>query len=246
MDTPELKPYDVLGLDPDCTDDQIRSAYRLLAKQYHPDVNRGSAEAVRQTQRLNAAYEVLGDPARRQAYDRARAAAAPPPVTRSRSRLDRDIAQEMQLGPMDFLRGTTLEVRVMDPGNPQGPETYSLVVPAGTAPGTRLRVTRTGPFAGGIVAVKLKARGDARFQVRGSDLRCDLRIPTQRAAQGGVELVRGADGNSHRVTIPRGAARGEILRVPGQGLPNARGGRGDLLVKLVYTPEVRITRARSA
>ena len=57
--------YATLGLDRDCTETHIRSAYRLLAKQYHPDVNHGSSAAQAQTQALNAAYEILSDPERR-------------------------------------------------------------------------------------------------------------------------------------------------------------------------------------
>jgi DnaJ-class molecular chaperone len=45
------------------------------------------------------------------------------------------------------------------------------------------------------------------------------------------------------VTIPRGVGRGEILRIPGEGLPKPRGGRGDMLVRITYRPEVKITRA---
>ena len=99
-------------------------------------------------------------------------------------------------------------------------------------------------FSGGHVLVRVRARPDFRFKVRGSDLRCDLRIQNQRAAQGGLESVRGAAGNYLRVQIPPGLARGEVLRIGGEGLPKPRGGRGDMLIRITYRPEVRITRAR--
>jgi DnaJ-class molecular chaperone len=54
--------------------------------------------------------------------------------------------------------------------------------------------------------------------------------------------VRGVTGNFIRVEIPRNVARGEVIRVAGEGLPKPRGGRGDLLVRVMYQPEVRITR----
>ena len=63
--------YAVLGLDRTCSALQIRDAYRLLAKRHHPDLNSNSEKARAQTQALNAAYEVLGDPARRREYDHA-------------------------------------------------------------------------------------------------------------------------------------------------------------------------------
>lgn len=61
--------YAVLGLSRRCTLNEIRDAYRLLAKLHHPDRNGGSAESVTRTQELNAAYETLADPDRRREYD---------------------------------------------------------------------------------------------------------------------------------------------------------------------------------
>jgi DnaJ-class molecular chaperone len=56
--------------------------------------------------------------------------------------------------------------------------------------------------------------------------------------------LRGIGGGTVRVEIPKGVARGEVLRIEGEGLPKARGGRGDLLVRIQYRPEVRITRGQ--
>lgn len=246
MQPPPPNHYAVLGLDHKCTDAQVRAAYRILAKQHHPDLHASSPEAIAQTQRLNAAYAVLSDPDQRRAYDEARAAtpARKRPTGAGRSALN--LTQDVQLRLEDFLRGVSLEVAVQDPGNPEGPESYPLTIPPETAPGARFRVARTGPGAGGVVTVRVKARPDFHFKVRGSDLRCDLRIRVQRAAQGGTETVRGLGGNFLRVNLPPRVARGEIVRLVGEGLPKPRGGRGDLLVRVLYTPEVRIRRATGA
>ena len=75
-------------------------------------------------------------------------------------------------------------------------------------------------------------------------MRCDLRIRAERAAQGGSESVRGITENYLRVQIPPGIARNEVIRIEGEGLPKPRGGRGDLLVRVVYTPNVRIKRGK--
>ena len=243
----ETDHYATLGLDRRCTLAQIRAAYRLLAKRHHPDVNGGSAEATERAKTLNEAHEVLSDPVRRRAYDRSlseKATAARPPSA-TPQRVERNISQDANLRIEDFLRGTTLNVRVNDPANPDGPEIYELVVPPGTAPGTRFRLPRHGAFAGGFVQVRVKALAGFRFKTRGSDLRCDLRIDSRRAAQGGTETMVGATGAPLRVSIPAGVARGAILRIPGEGLPKPRGGRGDLLVRITYRPEVRISRSTS-
>ena len=235
--------YATLGLDRRCTDAQIRNAYRLLAKQHHPDVNPGSRDAMMRTQALNAAYEILSDPAQRRAYDEECSSTKRTPPQKRTGKAEVNVAKEVHLGIQDFLRGTSLEVRVNDPANPNGVKTYQLSVRPETAPGTRFKIPRSEPFERGFVLVRVKARPDFRFKVRGSDLRCDLKISLQRAAQGGSESVRGATGNFIKVQIPRGVARGEIIRLPGEGLPKPRGGRGDLLVRISYRPEVRITRA---
>ncbi len=233
--------YATLGLERRCTEAQVRAAYRILAKRHHPDVNHRSSEAVTQTQAINAAYEILGDPERRREYDHELAASDSRPAAAG-AKPHRNIPTEVHLRLDEFLRGATLEVRVDDPGNPEGAETYSLVVPPETAPGTRFRLPRAGSGADGFVLVRVKARSDFRFKARGSDLRCDLRISFQRALQGGTESVRGLTGNFLRVQIPKKVSRGEILRVAGEGLPKPRGGRGDLLVRVMYRPEVRILR----
>jgi DnaJ-class molecular chaperone len=246
LNPPEPDHYATLGLDRRCTLAQIRSAYRLLAKRHHPDVNGGSSDATERAQALNAAHEVLSDPVRRRAYDRSladRKEAAGPSI--AGGRVERNISQDANLRLEDFLRGATLSVRVNDPANPDGPEIYDLVVPAGTAPGTRFRLPRSGAFAGGFVQVRVKALPGFRFKARGSDLRCDLRIDARRAAQGGTEVMPGVTGAPLRVTIPARVARAAVLRIPGEGLPKPRGGRGDLLVRITYRPEVRISRGTS-
>ncbi len=55
-------PYKVLGVSPDASDEDIKRAYRRLAKKYHPDLNPGDQEAARKMQQINAAYEQIKNP----------------------------------------------------------------------------------------------------------------------------------------------------------------------------------------
>ena len=244
MESADLHHYATLGLDRRCTTAQIRAAYRALTKKHHPDLNPGSPEAAAQMQALNAAHETLSDPARRRAYDRELDATAAPAKVREREsgKMERNISHEVRLRLEDFLRGATIEVRVTDPANPNGTEIFQLEVPPGTAPGARFRLPRAEPFAGGTVTVRVKAMPGFRFKASDSDLRCDLRISTQRAKQGGTEMIQGITNAMLRVQIPPGVGRGAVLRISDQGLPKPRGGRGDLLVRITYRPEVRTSR----
>ena len=238
----EKNHYATLGLDRRCTPAQIRAAYRALARQFHPDLNPNSPAAIARTQELNAAYEILCDPELRRAYDRELDGTKKSSVPVHGTKIQRNISQDVNLRLEDFLRGTTREIRVNDPANPNGAEIYELVMPPETAPGTRFKIPRDETF-GGFVQLRVKALPNFRFKVRGSDLRCDLKINSRRAAQGGVEMIRGICGAMLRVQIPRGVSRGEIICIAGEGLPKARGGRGDLLVRISYHVEVHIARS---
>lgn len=61
--------YEVLGVSKDCSDADLKKAYRKLAKQYHPDMNPGNAEAEKRFKEINEAYSVLSDPEKKQRYD---------------------------------------------------------------------------------------------------------------------------------------------------------------------------------
>jgi len=62
--------YEILGVSREATDEEIKKAYRKLAKKYHPDVNPGDKEAEAKFKEINEAYEVLSDPDKRSKYDR--------------------------------------------------------------------------------------------------------------------------------------------------------------------------------
>ena len=89
MAAADIDPYKVLQVDPEAEDEVIQAAYRRLAQKYHPDRHPGPEAAARMIA-INAAWEVVGDPAKRVAYDQARASAAPLGTTAAPSPTPRD------------------------------------------------------------------------------------------------------------------------------------------------------------
>ena len=65
----ETRLYDILGVSPSATPDEIKKAYRKLARTHHPDVNPGDAEAEARFKEVGAAWDVLGDKDKRALYD---------------------------------------------------------------------------------------------------------------------------------------------------------------------------------
>src|SRR5918993_5834141 len=75
-----MSAYDLLGLDRDASEAQVRRAYRRLARRWHPDLNPGNAEAARRYAAITEAFETLVDPVRRRAYDASGVPAPAAPV----------------------------------------------------------------------------------------------------------------------------------------------------------------------
>src|SRR3954447_13132370 len=62
--------YKILGVGKNASDEEIKKAYRKLARKYHPDTNPGDKQAEERFKEISAAYDVLGDPDKRKQYDR--------------------------------------------------------------------------------------------------------------------------------------------------------------------------------
>ncbi|MEO0729782.1 MAG: DnaJ domain-containing protein, partial [Pseudomonadota bacterium] len=63
-------PYSVLGVSRKASDDDIRKAFRKLAKELHPDLNRDNPDAAERFKKVGQAYDILGDPTKRAQFDR--------------------------------------------------------------------------------------------------------------------------------------------------------------------------------
>ncbi len=61
--------YEILGVKRDASQDDLKKAFRQLARKYHPDLNKGSKEAEEKFKEINEAYQVLSDPQKKAEYD---------------------------------------------------------------------------------------------------------------------------------------------------------------------------------
>jgi curved DNA-binding protein len=235
--------YAVLGVPKDATEKQIRTAYRKLARQHHPDVNPDNKEAEDRFKQINEAYEVLSDPEKRKKYDEV--------GSRWREYEQWQRAQGATGGaggaqPFDWEGfgaqgpgGVRYEYRTVD-----GEDLRDLF--GDESPFSDFFESMFGG-AGGASAGR-GARGTRQARPRpGADLEQPVEVSLADAYRGTtMQLeVRAADGRTRRleVKIPAGVRTGSRVRVAGQGGPGQGGGpAGDIYLVVTVAPDPRFER----
>jgi len=213
--------YDILGVKKGASDKELKSAFKKLARKYHPDVNPGDKSAEEKFKQVSEAYDILSDNKKRAQYDRVGHEAwkagfkegAPPPG-----------------GGGGFSWG----------GFPGAENVHFYGSGQGGFSDMDLEDLFGGIFTG---------RGRRRRQgpVRGEDSLSRLAIPMLDAIRGGerrITLSTPAGGQeSLTVKIPKGIVEGQKIRLAGKGSPGFSGGpAGDLLIEIVYDPDPRFER----
>ncbi len=208
--------YETLGVTRTATEDEIKKAFRKLARKHHPDVNPGDPSAEEKFKKLNEAYEVLSDTEKRKKYDqfgsdyRTGQQFTTPP-------------NYQQPGPGEF-RYTT------SGGGPEGDFSEFFQQFFGS-PGVGFGTT-----SGGRQRTRPRSPG---FNQRGADIEAELPISLEEAIRGGGKqfTVRKADGSTktYKVTITPHSYAGKVIKLAGQGDQGATA-HGDLLLRLVYHP----------
>jgi curved DNA-binding protein len=220
---PQRDLYEILGVSRTATTEEIKKAYRKLAKQYHPDVNPGNKAAEEKFKEVTAAFEVLSDEKRRKLYDEFGADSL-------RTGFDAKKAEEYRKwqrqgappGGMPFDFGDFEQVNVGDYGAFDFGSIFGDLFGGGGAGRARVR------------------RGPVRQA--GADAVARIEISLREAVLGSERDVR-VDGRTLRVKIPAGVTDGSQIRLAGQGGPGSHGGpAGDLFleVKIQEHPHVRV------
>jgi DnaJ-class molecular chaperone len=274
-------PYAILGVKREATQDEIRSAYRRLAKQLHPDLNPGDKKAEEKFKQVAGAYDILGDPEKRGRFDRGEIDASGTERPRERYYRDfhtadaQDHAYTSTGGFADFMEGEDvladilgrrsagagrfrmrgpdlqyrLPVELMDAVNgatkritlPDG-ATLDVVIPPNTRDQQILRLRGKG--AAGIgggppgdALVEVEVRPHPFFTRKDDDIHIELPISLPEAVLGAKLDVPTPTGPV-RMTVPKGANTGRVLRLRGKGVARRDGSRGDEFVTLkIVLPE---------
>jgi molecular chaperone DnaJ len=251
-------PYEVLGVSKTATDDEIKKAYRKLARELHPDRNPDDASAEERFKDVQAAYDILSDPEKRQAYDRFGAEAPPGGFGPGGVRFE-----NVDLGDLSDLLGNfgSFFGRGQRAGRPRperGADLESRVrisfddalsgvqirVPveietachacggSGAEPGT---APRTCPDCQGSGVISdsqgLFALSHPCPRCRGNGVVVDT--PCKNCRGSGRERVL----RRYQVKVPAGAKDGTRIRLKGKGEPGRNGGPdGDLFVRVEVEP----------
>ena len=226
--------YAVLGVSPDASADEVKKAYRKLARQHHPDANSGDAASERRFKEVGEAYAVLSDPEQRQQYDAVRA------MARGGARFTaggpgggagfEDLLGGL-FGGAPAGAGGARNVRFTTGGG-AGPNLEDLLGMFGQAGGMGGGMGPGGP-----------AGPPPGFQVprQGQDLTAETTLTFRQALEGALLNLRVEDqmsaGRTVTARIPAGVRDGQKVRLRGKGLPDPYGGEpGDLVVTVHVQP----------
>jgi DnaJ-class molecular chaperone len=234
MDAPPhmRDPYEVLGVSRSATQDEIKKAYRKLAKELHPDLNPGNAAVEQRFKEVSQAYGILGDADKRKRFDAGEIDAEGQETPHrgfyrsyaeaggmgggkyTRYAFDEDFSADDIFS--DLFGGAFRRDGTAGPGGPGG-----------------------GPGGG-------MGGGRARTRQRGADVHYSVQVGFLEAARGVRKRVQLSDGNTLDVTIPEGTEEGQTLRLKGKGRPGLYGGPdGDAYLEVHIDPHPHFARKDS-
>lgn len=205
--------YSVLGLKKDASADDIKKAYRKLARKYHPDLNPDDKESHQKFQQINEANEVLSDPEKRKKYD--------------------TYGEHWQHGEEYEKARQQQQSQAGGFGGGFG----------GFGDGANYNYsTDDGEFSDFFESLFGNRGGSARSGGRshgfkGQDYTAELHLSLKDAAQTHKQTLA-VNGKNIRITVPAGIADGQVIKLPKQGGPGANGGpHGDLYITFVIADD---------
>jgi curved DNA-binding protein len=219
--------YKTLGVEKTATADQIKKAYRKLARQYHPDVNPNDATAEQKFKEVNEANEVLSDAEKRKKYDQFGA---------DYQRYEQQGAGGAGRGPGGF----DWSQYTQGQGGGQGGNPFGGFGGGGASfeEGEDFSDFFSSMFGGMGGA----GGGRSTRPGAGQDYQAELELSLEEAYHGGPRTIT-VNGKNLRITIHPGVADGQNIRLRDQGGPGRNGGpSGSLLITFRIRPDARYVR----
>lgn len=208
--------YKVLGLDKSASQDDIKKAYRKLARKYHPDLNSNDQEANVKFQQINEANEVLSDPEKRKKYDQYGE------NWKHAEQFEQAKQQQGSGGGQYYYDNSGNPFEGFSQGF--GTEDFSDFF-------SELFGGRSG-----------KTRGGRSSQLKGQDYTTELNLSLRDVAATHKQTLN-VNGKQIRITIPAGVYNGQQIKLKGQGGPGMNGGpNGDLYITFVITDDLLFKR----
>ena len=205
---PTQTPYEVLGVKPEASAEEIRKAYRKLAKELHPDLNPGKPEAEARFKSVTAAYDLLSDADKRARYDR--------------GEIDESGAERPHYSYRPHAEGAH-GWKYRPHGDIDPADLDDLFAMFGGAAGPR--------------GARGRAQQGQGFAIPGGDRLYALTVDFVEAAVGGKKRLSLSADSWLDVSIPAGIEEGQVLRLKGKGDPGIGGAPpGDALIEIHVAP----------
>ena len=228
--------YAVMAISHTASAEEIKTAYRRLARLHHPDRNPGDDEAEERFKRLQQAYSILSDPSRREAYDQLRIATSPDP---SPAFIDDLFSSIGEFFEELFGRGNTVTIsfeRALRGGpvlvRGKDGSLTRIVLPQGVK--NKFRIRASDDPAARIFTFQVLPH--PIFTRKGSSLQMKLSVNGLEALLGCTYRIMDPYGEEIMIDVPPNSAPGTRLRMKGCGVRSEARRTGDLLVDLEILP----------
>ncbi len=207
--------YKILGVEKNATADDIKKAYRKMARKLHPDLNPNDKEAQRKFQQLNEANEVLSDPDKRAKYDK--------------------YGENWKHGE-EYEKAQQQYQQQQRASNFGGGQTFYT---EGDFSDSDFSEFFHSMFGSGF---SQRQSGRAGRKYKGGDYSAELHLTLQQAMQTHKQELQ-VDGRNIRITIPAGVSNGQKIKLAGYGQPGANDApAGDLYITFVVADDARFKR----
>jgi curved DNA-binding protein len=221
--------YNTLNIEKTASQDDIKKAYRKLAREYHPDVNPDDPNAEEKFKDINEAYQVLSDPEKREKYDRFGSQWKQYQQTGGRAE-DFDWSQWAAHGQRSGPQYRTVSQ-----------EEFEQMFGGGLGGFSDFFETLFGGMAGGRSAYRTTGQPTQRDLRRGQDIEHPVEITLEEAFHGTTRLLTYEDGRRIEASIPPGVKTGSKIRLSGQG-GGGSAGSGDLFLRVKVQPHTKFKR----